>query len=373
MTTASRPGGAARVGDENDGDTGNLRSDGPRRVRDELQTPRSDMRRRRGLIGRSHGARRPFSRRFEHAPCGRRPDSRSRGSAHRSGTVLGSSPTSRPHRLEVARYHGDLLGGRCPRRPRRSSLTHLSVRSLRCSHAALASTVHQAARIWVRRSMVRPLRVPRACAWPHDLKPEPASRIRISPRKGGLRGSPPRPPPASRLVRRRRSTVMVESRWLRSSIRVSSLWGPSGSSHPRRSARGSGRGCRRLRRVRRRTWSRLRTTASPQPWPTCAGALVPLGSDPRPDGPLTGQRLTIGFMANGPCARSISRARRSRPARSAPRPHRLDDGTTSRVQAVDVASGCAWPIADERDVIRRATIDPAGAFIYEMRVDRVTR
>ena len=50
-----------------------------------------------------------------------------------------------------------------------------------------------------------------------------------------------------------------------------------------------------------------------------------------------------------------------------------DDGTTSRVQAVDVASGCAWPIADERDVIRRATIDPTGAFIYEMRVDRATR
>jgi hypothetical protein len=50
-----------------------------------------------------------------------------------------------------------------------------------------------------------------------------------------------------------------------------------------------------------------------------------------------------------------------------------DDGTTSRLQALDVASGCAWAIANERNVIRRATIDPTGSFIYEMRVDRVTR
>ena len=37
-----------------------------------------------------------------------------------------------------------------------------------------------------------------------------------------------------------------------------------------------------------------------------------------------------------------------------------DDGIGSRLQALDVAGGCAWAIADERDVIRRATIDPAG-------------
>jgi hypothetical protein len=48
-------------------------------------------------------------------------------------------------RLEVARYHGGPLGGRCPRWRLRSSLTHLEVRSLRCSHAALASTVQLAA------------------------------------------------------------------------------------------------------------------------------------------------------------------------------------------------------------------------------------
>ncbi len=50
-----------------------------------------------------------------------------------------------------------------------------------------------------------------------------------------------------------------------------------------------------------------------------------------------------------------------------------DDGATSRVQAIDVARGCAWPVTDERDVIRRATIDPAATFIYEMRVDRASR
>jgi hypothetical protein len=50
-----------------------------------------------------------------------------------------------------------------------------------------------------------------------------------------------------------------------------------------------------------------------------------------------------------------------------------DDGATSRLVAIDVASGCSWTIGDDRAVIRRATIDPAGAGIYEMRVDRVSR
>ena len=50
-----------------------------------------------------------------------------------------------------------------------------------------------------------------------------------------------------------------------------------------------------------------------------------------------------------------------------------DDGTASRLVAVDVAGGCSWPIAEERDVIRRATVDPTGTSIIEMRVDRVSR
>jgi hypothetical protein len=50
-----------------------------------------------------------------------------------------------------------------------------------------------------------------------------------------------------------------------------------------------------------------------------------------------------------------------------------DDGATSRLRVFDVASGCAWAVAQEGDVIRRATIDPEGARIYETRVDRTSR
>ena len=50
-----------------------------------------------------------------------------------------------------------------------------------------------------------------------------------------------------------------------------------------------------------------------------------------------------------------------------------DDGSTSRLQALDVAEGCTWSVATERDVIRRATVDPVGATIYETRVDRTGR
>src|SRR5258705_259430 len=87
----SRPGGAARVVWENVGSMEDLRSGmdsgGVATNRGPLASTRIEG----GvLIGRSHGFCLPFSRRFEHAPCGRRPDSRPRGSAHRSGTVLGS-------------------------------------------------------------------------------------------------------------------------------------------------------------------------------------------------------------------------------------------------------------------------------------------
>ena len=50
-----------------------------------------------------------------------------------------------------------------------------------------------------------------------------------------------------------------------------------------------------------------------------------------------------------------------------------DDGTTSRLEVVDVAGECSWVVAEEAAVIRRATIDPDGRTVYEMRVDRVTR
>jgi hypothetical protein len=50
-----------------------------------------------------------------------------------------------------------------------------------------------------------------------------------------------------------------------------------------------------------------------------------------------------------------------------------DDGASSRLMAYDVAGACTWVLATERDVIRRATVDPAGATIYETRVDRTSR
>ncbi len=50
-----------------------------------------------------------------------------------------------------------------------------------------------------------------------------------------------------------------------------------------------------------------------------------------------------------------------------------DDGATSRLAAIDVTGGCTFRLAEESAVIRRATIDPAGATIYETRVDRTTR
>jgi hypothetical protein len=92
------------------------------------------------------------------------------------------------------------------------------------------------------------------------------------------------------------------------------------------------------------------------------------------DGALSGQRLAVGLDGE-----RTSRTLDLSPEAFTAGPFGAivlvgsDDGTASRVQALDVASGCAWPVADERDVIRRATIDPAGMFIYEMRVDRATR
>lgn len=50
-----------------------------------------------------------------------------------------------------------------------------------------------------------------------------------------------------------------------------------------------------------------------------------------------------------------------------------DDGARSRLLAIDVAAGCSFALAEEAAVIRRATIDPSGERLYEMRVDRTTR
>jgi hypothetical protein len=92
------------------------------------------------------------------------------------------------------------------------------------------------------------------------------------------------------------------------------------------------------------------------------------------DGALQGQRVAVGIdgdrssrflvlpaesFAAGPFGRLVLVG--------------SDDGTTSRLAAVDVLGACSVALAEESAVIRRATIDPAGQTVYEMRVDRATR
>jgi hypothetical protein len=50
-----------------------------------------------------------------------------------------------------------------------------------------------------------------------------------------------------------------------------------------------------------------------------------------------------------------------------------DDGRRSRLRAIDAVAGCAWPIATEASVIRRATLTPDGRAVLEMRVGRRDR
>jgi hypothetical protein len=92
------------------------------------------------------------------------------------------------------------------------------------------------------------------------------------------------------------------------------------------------------------------------------------------DGALHGQRLAIGLEGD-PVVRTLDLPAESFVAGPFGRLILTgsDDGTVSRLEAFDPAGGCAWPIAEDRIVIRRATIDPGGIGIYEMRVDRVSR
>jgi hypothetical protein len=98
--------------------------------------------------------------------------------------------------------------------------------------------------------------------------------------------------------------------------------------------------------------------------------------DPALDGSgsLVGQRLRIDIGPEGESRRV------DLPAESfaaGPRGRVVlvgdDDGRRSRLRLLDVSAGCAWPLADEQDVIRRATVSPDGVSIYETRVDRSTR
>jgi hypothetical protein len=90
-------------------------------------------------------------------------------------------------------------------------------------------------------------------------------------------------------------------------------------------------------------------------------------------GTLDGQRLELGLHGRG------SRYVALPPESFAAGPFgRLvlagaDDGNVSTVRVIDASAGCASLIARESSVIRRAVIDPAGASVYEFRVDRATR
>ena len=50
-----------------------------------------------------------------------------------------------------------------------------------------------------------------------------------------------------------------------------------------------------------------------------------------------------------------------------------DDGRASTIRAIDRGAGCAWTIATSPDVVRRITLDAAGANLYEHRLDRRSR
>ena len=92
------------------------------------------------------------------------------------------------------------------------------------------------------------------------------------------------------------------------------------------------------------------------------------------EGALAGQRLALGLEGD-PGARFLDLPSESFAAGPFGRVVLVgsDDGLRSTLRVLDVDAGCAWPIATEPSVIRRATIDRAGTGIYEMRVDRTTR
>lgn len=98
--------------------------------------------------------------------------------------------------------------------------------------------------------------------------------------------------------------------------------------------------------------------------------------DPRLDrtGALQGQRLALGTAGN-----RWSRIMDLPPESFAAGPFGRtvlvgsDDGSVSSLEAVDIVGECSWAVARESAVIRRATVDPGGATVYETRVDRTTR
>ena len=90
------------------------------------------------------------------------------------------------------------------------------------------------------------------------------------------------------------------------------------------------------------------------------------------DGVRRGQRLDIG---RGPAAWALDLAPES--FVSGPIDGRVvvgtDDGRGSSVSIIDTAAGCATLAATSPDVIRHATVEPAGQTLYEFRIRRADR
>ena len=170
---------------------------------------------------------------------------------------------------------------------------------------------------------------------------------------------------------------MVESRWLRwigPGVVALGAVGLIASSTARGRSRARGR--RRPVRARRVHCPRRPATLGPAIWRDLA--VVPwFRQDPVIDGggdlarPAAWRSASTGTGWPGPWTCPPNRSPPGRSAVSswsAPMTARRPGSrrSTSPMR-------CSWAVAEERDVIRRATVDPAGTIDLEMRVDRVSR
>ena len=111
----------------------------------------------------------------------------------------------------------------------------------------------------------------------------------------------------------------------------------------------------------------VRVSASGAPWYAIGAVLDATGS-------LSGERLELaGGATDAP--RSIALPAESFASGPFGRVVLVgaDDGSVSSLRAIDTVAGCAWSLATETSVIRRATLSPDGVMVYETRVDRTSR
>ena len=91
------------------------------------------------------------------------------------------------------------------------------------------------------------------------------------------------------------------------------------------------------------------------------------------DGMRTGQRLTLGRIGASTQAIALDAESFAAGPFDGAVLVGTDDGQASRLSLVDVAAGCAWPIATSTDVVRHATVSPDRTAVYEFRVQRGSR